>query len=454
MVRSATSALLSLALLWSLPAAGQALHEALGAPDALKLSGSVRIRYETIDNQVRPGFAANEDLVSIRTILFAEVDTGPIRIGGEFYDSRAYDAGPGSAISTGEVNSFEPVQAYVAADFAAPFGRGSSATVQAGRFTLDLGSRRLVAADEYRNTTNGFTGLRADLKAGDGTRATLIYVLPQTRLPDALPDILDNRPRLDREDFDTQFWGGLVTKPRAWGKTTAELGYFGFLERDAPGRPTRNRRLHNIDARILRDPGPGGWDYELEGIYQFGSIRAGIAPAAPLLDVSAGFVHAEIGYSVPGGWQPHFSIEADYASGDGPGRGYGRFDSLYGMRRADLGPAGLYNAIGRSNIATIGVRAEVRPGSRTDAFLSYRSMWLASATDSFSTTGVRDPSGASGSFAGHQLEGRVRQWLVPKVLRAEANGVWLARRGVLRNAPNAPPTGDTLYLSLALTANF
>ena len=31
---------------------------------------------------------------------------------------------------------------------------------QAGRFTLNLGSRRLVAADDYRNATNGYTGLK------------------------------------------------------------------------------------------------------------------------------------------------------------------------------------------------------------------------------------------------------------------------------------------------------
>jgi hypothetical protein len=43
------------------------------------------------------------------------------------------------------------------------FGTGTKLGLQAGRFTLNLGSRRLVAADDYRNTTNGYTGIRADL---------------------------------------------------------------------------------------------------------------------------------------------------------------------------------------------------------------------------------------------------------------------------------------------------
>ena len=67
---------------------------------------------------------------------------------------------------------------------------------------------------------------------------------------------------------------------------------------------------------------------------------------------------------------------------------------------------------------------------------------------------MRDPGGASGRFAGTQLEGRLRYWLVPGKLRAEANGVWLDKARFLRQAPNAPPTGDERYVSLNLTGQF
>ena len=148
------------------------------------------------------------------------------------------------------------------------------------------------------------------------------------------------------------------------------------------------------------------------------------------------------------------SVEYDRASGDGRDGTYGRFDTLFGMRRADLAPAGIYNAIGRANISTPGIRAEVAPSQRWDAFATYRAMWLASRTDSFSTTGVRDPSGNSGNFAGHQFDMRVRYWVVPSFLRAEANAVWLAKGSFLENAPNAPDTGDTHYIAASLTATF
>ncbi|MGV3769057.1 MAG: alginate export family protein, partial [Sphingobium phenoxybenzoativorans] len=400
------------------------------------------------------GLNAHDEQIAIRTTLLAEYDAGGVRAGAELFDSRAYLSKAGGAISANEVNALELVQAYVAADLAAPFGPGSKVTVQLGRFTLNLGSRRLVAADDYRNTTNGYTGLRADFTAGDGTNGTFIYTLPQRRLPDDLASVLNNRVRVDTESFDLRLWGGVIARPRTIGDATAEISYFRLQERDSATRQTRDRNLHTVAARVIREPAPGKADYEVEGGYQFGTIRASLLPAAAQMDVSASFLHIDAGYMFPGPARLRLSLEYDYASGDGSGRRYGRFDTLYGMRRADLSPAGILAAIGRTNISTPGVRAEIAPSKRFDAFLSWRAMWLAARSDAFSTTGVRDPSGAAGRFAGYQAEGRLRLWLIPRFLRSELNAVWIAKGRFLRSAPNAPRTGDTRYLSLALTAAF
>lgn len=170
--------------------------------------------------------------------------------------------------------------------------------------------------------------------------------------------------------------------------------------------------------------------------------------------MEAWFVHVDAGYSFPGPARLRVSLEFDQASGDGPGRTFRRFDTLFGMRRADLAPAGIYSAIGRTNILTPGLRIEAAPGKRFDAFAVYRAMWLADRTDAFSTTGVRDPTGQSGRFAGHQVEARMRYWLVPGLLRAEVNGVWLAKGRFLNSAPNAPRTGDTHYLTTSAMITF
>jgi hypothetical protein len=430
------------------------LQAAIGNPDGFKLSGSVRLRYETLDGQPRAGLRDEDEQLALRSTLFAEYDAGPVRVGAELYDSRAWLDRPGSAIGANEVNTFELVQAYLAADVDDAFGEGSKFGVQVGRMTLNLGSRRLVAADDYRNTTNGYTGLRADVAAAGGTTATAIYVLPQVRLPDDLPSVLDFDTQWDRESFDLQLWGGLVARPNTIAGATAELGYFGLHERDWKNHPTRNRDIDSFSARVIRDPKPGRLDFEAEGIYQTGTVRTGTVANAPRQAVSAWFVHADAGYLFPGAGTLRLSLEYDRASGDGPDGKYGRFDTLFGMRRADLGPAGIYNAIGRANIEAVGLRAEVAPSARWDTFATWRPMWLAEKTDSFSTTGVRDPSGASGSFAGHQFDMRVRYWLVPKLLRGELNAVWLAKGRFLDDAPNAPQTGDTHYLATSLTTTF
>ncbi|MBL0923669.1 MAG: alginate export family protein [Sphingomonadaceae bacterium] len=438
----------SIALL-SAPACAQAGTQT--DESAIKLSGSIRARYETISGQPRVGFNDSDDLFNLRTIVTAEYDPGPVRFGAELYDSRVYGFDGGTPVTTNEVNALELVQAYVATTIDAPLGKGSKVDLQAGRFLLNLGSRRLVAADDYRNTTNGYTGLRADIAVRNGWSGTLVYTLPQIRLPDDAASLRDNDVKFDRESFNLVLWGGLFSKKRAFGNATAELSFFHLGESDTPARPTRNRSLETVGLRIIRDPAPDKWDFEVESFYQTGSARNGLAAASPLRNVSAWFLHADAGYSLG---PSRLSVEFDYASGDKGGGSNNRFDTLFGMRRADLAPAGLYNAIGRTNILTPAVRFESVTSKRFDWFANYRAMWLASRTDSFSTTGVRDAAGNAGRFAGHQVEARARYWLVPKTLRAEVNGLLLFKGRFLDTAANAPRNGNTRYLSLNLTASF
>lgn len=422
--------------------------------DGFSLSGSVRLRFEEIEGQPRAGFDSTDSLFNIRTQVLGEWRSGAFRVGGELFDSRAYGADPGTPISTNEVNALELVQAYVGVDVAEPLGKGSKLGLTAGRMTLNLGSRRLVAADDYRNTTNGYTGLRADLSAPRGVKAVFIYTLPQMRRPDDADSVRHNRVKIDRESFDLVLWGGMISKAKAIGVATAELTYFHLGERDAPGRPTRDRSLDTFGGRIIREPETGKFDYEVEAFYQTGDISASVSATAATQSVSASFVHVDAGYSFPGAWKPRLSLEFDRASGDAAGGSYGRFDTLFGMRRADLAPAGLYNAVARANIVTPGIRLEATPDKRCDWFAVYRAMWLASRTDAFSTTGVRDSSGQSGSFAGHQLEGRIRYWILPARLRFEFDGLLLAKGRFLRDAPNAPSGKWTRYTSFNMTASF
>lgn len=423
------------------------------AEDGFTLSGSTRVRVEAIDGQARAGFNEADELLNLRTTLIAQYRDGPVRLVAELWDSRVYGDEQGTPVTTGEVNTLELVQAFAEVKAPGLVGDGSTATITTGRFVMNLGSRRLVAADDYRNTTNGYTGVRADLASRDGWSATLIYTLPQQRRPDDLPRLRRNAVAFDHEGFDLVLWGGLVSRARAIGAATVETSFFHLGERDEPGRPTRDRSLNTASLRIIRDPAPAHVDGELEAIVQRGHASTGLAANAARQEVRAWFVHADAGYTLTDPWKTRLSVEYDHASGDKPGGSYGRFDTLSGMRRADLAPAGLYNAVLRSNIVSPGLRVETVPSKRTDLMATLRPMWLAAREDSFSSTGVRDVSGRSGRFAGTQFDGRVRHLLTPW-LRLELDAVLLAKGRFLRDAPNAPAGRWTRYVSMNATATF
>lgn len=423
------------------------------AEDGFTLSGSTRVRVEAIDGQARAGFNEADELLNLRTTLIARYRNGPVRLVAELWDSRVYGDEQGTPVTTGEVNTLELVQAFAEVRATGLVGDGSTATIATGRFVMNLGSRRLVAADDYRNTTNGYTGVRADLASRDGWSATLIYTLPQQRRPDDLSRLRRNAVAFDHEGFDLVLWGGLVSQARGIGAATVETSFFHLGERDEPGRPTRDRSLNTASLRIIRDPAPAHVDGELEAIVQRGHASTGLAANAARQEVRAWFVHADAGYTLTDPWKTRLSVEYDHASGDKPGGSYGRFDTLFGMRRADLAPAGLYNAVLRSNIVSPGLRVETLPSKRTDLMVTLRPMWLAAREDSFSSTGVRDVSGRSGRFAGTQFDGRVRHLLTPW-LRLELDAVLLAKGRFLRDAPNAPAGRWTRYVSMNATATF
>lgn len=423
--------------------------------DGLQFSGSARVRHESLHNQYRPGLARDDDMLALRISLLAEWKQGSWRVVGELSDSRAYDTGPRGVLSANEVNALEPVQAFVQRRFAGALGKGTSIDVQAGRFQFNLGSRRLIASDDFRNTPQGYTGLKTELRLADRSQWTLFYVLPQQRRPDDRASLQDNEPHLDREGLDQRLFGAQWSRPAMLpGAALAEATYVRFEERDRGARATRDRRLHSLGLRAIREPRARQFDYEVETVWQTGSISATAAASADARDVRAWFLHADAGYTFDGAAKLRLSAEYDYASGDGPNARYQRFDTLFGMRRADLAPSGIYGLLGRTNLESLGLRLEAAPSPRLDMMATWHLAWSPARRDAFSTSGVRDPGGAAGDFAGAQLDSRIRYWIVPRKLRAEFNGIWFDRGRQLRRAPNATAAGDPLYVATSLTFSF
>ena len=437
-----------LAVLPSAAAARQGenpLHRALGAPDDLTITASIRPRIEGIGGQFRPNAAHDDALFSIRSTLAVDYHPGAFFIGGEVWDVRGYLESDRSSARTGEINALEPVQAYIGYDFGNALGGDSHSRITLGRFTQDLGARRFMARQRFRNTTNSFTGVKVDFSNARGDSALLFWSMPQHRLPDTAARIRDNAIVLDHEGTDLQFFGGSYTRAKILGGTV-QLYAFGLIERDTPRFMTTDRHLFTPGIRLARGAKAGAVDYDVEATYQNGHARRSAAENDRTdVDVSAYFLHVEGGYRFAAAWSPRIALQYDLASGQSARSSkITRFDTLFGARR-EYGPTGLYGLFQRADISSPAIRLELTPGRRTDGYITYRAGFLSRAADSFAASGVRDPSGSSSKFAGHQIEAGINHMLVPDRIKLSAGAVYLAKARFLETAPNAPSTGDTVY---------
>jgi len=115
--------------------------------------------------------------------------------------------------------------------------------------------------------------------------------------------------------------------------------------------------------------------------------------------------------------------------------------------------SGLYALLRRDNLLSAEARLELKPNPAWDGYVLVRPLWLIEPRDAFGASGVIDTSGASGSFAGTQVDLRARHWIAQRHVRLAMGYSHLFKGRFLREAPNAPRTGDTRfgYVELTLT---
>lgn len=431
------------------------LGDAIGAPDWLKVSGSVRPRYETLSNTFVAGRRGGDELLSVQSLLKAEINTGSIILGGELLDSRLLSGNAGGG-APGEVDTIEPAQAYLAwrpKDFLLP-GAGLDLTV--GRFTMDVGSRRLIARSNYRSILQGFEGARAVWTSNADVKVTVFYTSVVSRLPSDVPSALDNEIVLNETLDNARFSGLNIEAPLAFA-VVGDVYLYDLDEDDASNNATRNRDFSTAGIRLRKPAAKNAFDFEVEYTSQTGSTRATTSNADTTdLDHDANMLHAEAGYSLDASWSPRIALQYDQASGDKSPSDLSseRFDALFGDRAFEFGPTSIYGAVVRTNLIGPGVRLEVKPDSASDAFLAVRQIQLESARDSFGNSGVRDATGASGDDVGTQIEMRYRRWLIQDALRLSVGGADIIQGDFLKSAPNATGEGDTLFGYTELTWTF
>lgn len=421
------------------------LHDALKLPEWLSLNVEQRTRYETMDGSFRGGSTGGDQQIPLQTDVALETRWQGFRLGGEFLDAHQFGADKGSGINNTHVDTADFIQGYLAyADQNINYS-GIGGDVIVGRQTMNFGSRRLVARNVFRNTINSFTGARVHLTDYNKWQLNVFAAMPVLRYPTDTDQLLNNRQQWDKEDQRTWFNGAFFEAFDIAWNINAELYLFHLDEGDSPNNQTRNRRYFTPGIRFYIKPTAGEVDFQTETIGQFGTVRTSTDNTdGKNLDHAAWMQHVDAGYTFDVPWTPRLALEWDYASGDKDSKDSHdqRFEALFGARRFDFGPTGIYGAFARSNINTPGYRITANPRSDMQLGISHRAFWLASDTDAWLTTGsgssaLRNKSGKTSIYIGQQLELTAR-YDFNSSLNVETGWTHLFKGDFAKDAPNAP----------------
>jgi len=418
-------------------------------PAVFSLSGDHRTRYERLGDQFRAGLDGDARALMLRTRVSAELDLRHFRLRAELQDSRSYLADSVAAVTTSMVNPLELLQAHIEIPLGDRSGRGSRSVLRAGRITMDIGSRRLISRNRFRNTSDGFTGVEWRWTGAGESRVRAFYTSPVERRVSG--NILDNSPRFDKEWSSVRFWGVHFSRPDLRRGGRGEVYYYGLDEADAPGLATADRHLHTIGVRFHRPATIAGFDYEIESALQFGRSRASRSATVDLTHV-AHLQHVAAGYTFAAPGTPRLQLQFDHASGDrDPADGRNnRFSSLYGSRSFEHGPSGINGAFARSNVTTPGIRLTLAPRPGVDLMGATRGYWLASAADEWTTAGIGNTGGASVRHVGTLWE-FIGGWELDAAgVRVEAGLVRLSAGALMKNAGK----GDATYTFAQTTLSF
>jgi hypothetical protein len=352
--------------------------------------------------------------VAIKNIL------DPLRFTLEVEDARRNHSQFTREFDTRDVNYAEPIQAYAELYFKeTPLGKDGLGnerpiSIRAGRHAFEYTDRRLLARNEWRNTTNNFQGVRTIIgQQKNDWQVDLLALKPVQRFTD----------QLDEVDHAQDFYG-VIGDWRRWSEVVTIQPYYYLLkqdgnkvEYDANGRAAAantkiDREIHTAGIRAYGIVGKTGWDYDVSYAKQWGNqdrlSNAGAFIAE--LDHDAYAYNAEVGYSFKHPWKPRFSAFYGVASGDkNPTDGKNnRFERLFGFAR----PWSNNDYFQMENIVAPKVRVEFDPivewlpGLKIDTGYSwYR---LDQERDRWNGAGLRDNTGRSGKDVGEEVDIRVR----------------------------------------------
>lgn len=379
------------------------LKSALNLPDWLDLGFEHRTRFGVYDHPWRSNqpLGRTDPQIEQRSRIRFGLNGKVFKFLFEGQDSRTHLDDPGDFVNATIVNETDILQLLVSATATNVLGTGLRADLHVGRLTMDFGRRWLIARNGMRNTTNAFDGIHGQLADGQDWRIRAFLVEP----------VIRDEVQLDEQSERFVFWGVYwETNQVPWLRTN--LYYFGFNDQRS-SNVARQRTFSTFGLRLYELPQEGRLDYSLESIWQTGK-RGNV-------DHFAHFQHVHVGYTFNLPWSPRLLLHYDYASGDSnPNDSQdSAFDTLFGARHPQFNPIGNFGPFFSHNVSSPGWRVLAIPYKGWRVQLKHRVWYLATSRGTFGNEpfvtntngGLRDASGGSGNFLGHDIETRV-QWKI------------------------------------------
>jgi hypothetical protein len=167
-------------------------------PEWLDIEFSHRMRYESLTNNFRKGEDETVNGLALRTRLRVGADWNMFRVlleaqnSSDVQEQGATDATLNSSL----LSQDRLLQGFLAMKFDNVFDTGLRTDVHLGRMTMDFGNRRLIARNDFRNTTNTFEGAHWNLAEEQVWRTRAFFVKPVAETFGVLQPV-----------SDTLFWG-------------------------------------------------------------------------------------------------------------------------------------------------------------------------------------------------------------------------------------------------------
>jgi len=356
-------------------------------PHWLKLSGEFRTREE---GRTGYGFTPNNDYASGLFRVRLGLDFTPTTWLHAFVqarDAQFVGSAPSNLFSAAK-DVFDLNQAYV------EFRNGEDGwfSLKTGRQELYFGDERLIARSLWSNASRSFDAARLTLRSKEyGIVADAFASSVVKNYPTSFDQVLPGQ----------NFYGVNVAFTKVIPKASLEpYVYLKSLPSVTGADKVKgNERLYTTGLRLAGTI-PGGFDYRARYSFQNGHLADN--------SIHASAYYGILGYTLPGRFQPRFSIEYNYASGNKAigSSVTGTFDQLYPTthqwrRLTDL--------FGEQNIRDLKPGFDLRPAKKMRVYLVYSALSLASKYDSlYSNTGsvlVKVPkSGALSTKIGNETD--------------------------------------------------